>query len=44
VFFWFFPEDHDRLREASASQIAAHRVLADPVAEAGCQIDRAPRR
>jgi hypothetical protein len=25
VFFRFFPEDHDRLKAASVSQIAAHR-------------------
>ena len=25
VFFRFFPEDHERLRAASAAQIAAHR-------------------
>ena len=28
VFFTFQPEDHDRLRAASADQIAAHRVMA----------------
>jgi RimJ/RimL family protein N-acetyltransferase len=41
AFFRFSPEDHDRLREASAAQIAAHRVPAEP---AGCQIDNAHGR
>lgn len=29
VFFWFFPEDHQRMRERNASQVEAHRVVAD---------------
>jgi RimJ/RimL family protein N-acetyltransferase len=34
AFFRFWPEDHERLRAASASQIAAHRVATDaPVAK-----------
>jgi RimJ/RimL family protein N-acetyltransferase len=30
IFFWFFPEDHRRMREANAAQVAEHRVLAAP--------------
>jgi len=28
VFFWFFPQDHRRMRAANAAQVAEHRVLA----------------